>query len=121
MRIRIKEIEEDGKSIADLRRKYDIRGDQTIQYWLKRYGRNKLLNKIVRIEMADEKDRIKKLEKEKRDLEKALSKITIQNHVYEAIFEVYAEDVGFNLKKNFGTKELEELIKHGAAKEKKKV
>lgn len=100
-----------GESIAELRRKYDIAGSDTIQHWLRRYGRNELLNKIVRVEMKSEKDKLKKLEEEKRALESALSKLAIQNQVYEAIFEVYAEDNGYELKKNYGIEELKELMK----------
>lgn len=116
----IKEIEEEGKGIEEIRKKYDIKGSETIQMWLRKYGKNELLNKVVRVEMPEEKDRIKTLEKEKQELERALAKLTIQNQVYESIFEIYAEDSGYDLKKNYGIKELEEHIKKERLKGTKK-
>nr|WP_314287350.1 transposase [uncultured Capnocytophaga sp.] len=43
----VEEIEKNGLSIEDCRRKYAIGGSTTIQKWLKKYGKNHLLNKIV--------------------------------------------------------------------------
>ncbi|MCA9749559.1 MAG: hypothetical protein KC414_10670, partial [Romboutsia sp.] len=59
-------------------------------------------------------------EKEKQELERALAKLTIKNQVYESIFEIYAEDSGYDLKKNYGIKELEEHIKKERLKGTKK-
>lgn len=107
----IQEIEEKEISIAEAKRNYDIRGGQTIQKWIKKYGKEELLPKIVRVEMRGEKDRIKQLEAEKRALETAVAKLTLEKHVYESIFEIYAEDNGYDLKKNYGIEELKELMK----------
>ena len=41
----IEEIEKKGLSIEACRRKYSIGGATTIQKWLKKYGKNHLLNK----------------------------------------------------------------------------
>lgn len=41
----VEEIEKNGLSIEDCRRKYGIGGSSTIQKWLKKYGKNHLLNK----------------------------------------------------------------------------
>ena len=59
----IEEIEKNGLSIEDCRRKYAIGGATTIQKWLKMYGKNHLLNKIVRVETIDEIQEIKALKK----------------------------------------------------------
>ena len=45
-------------SINEAKEHYGIRGDCTIQKWLRKYGRNHLCPKIVRVEMPDEKDQI---------------------------------------------------------------
>lgn len=45
----VEEIEKNGLSIENCRRKYGIGGSTTIQKWLKKYGKNHLLNKIVRV------------------------------------------------------------------------
>ncbi len=58
----VNEIEEEGLRISEAARRYGIKGGSTIQNWVKQFGKNHLLNKIVRIEMKGEKDRIKELE-----------------------------------------------------------
>ena len=35
-----------GSSISEVRRKYDIRGGYTVQNWIKKYGREELLNTV---------------------------------------------------------------------------
>ncbi|MBC8186539.1 transposase [candidate division KSB1 bacterium] len=56
----VTEIESGKITIGEARKIYDIGGGSTIPYWIKKLGKNHLLAKVVRIEMKDEKDRIKK-------------------------------------------------------------
>ncbi len=65
----VEELDRGKLSIGELRKIYDIRGSETIQTWLKKYGKAHLLNKIVRVSVPEEVERIKKLEKEKLELE----------------------------------------------------
>ena len=69
----VEEIESGELTIAKAQRVYDIRGGWTIQQWIKQLGKNHLLNRIVRIEMKDENDKIKEQEKKIRNLQVALS------------------------------------------------
>ena len=69
----VEEIESGALTIAKAQRVYDIRGGETIQNWIKLLGKNHLLNRIVRIEMKDENDKIKENEKKIRQLQAALS------------------------------------------------
>ncbi|HOG41947.1 MAG TPA: transposase, partial [Bacteroidales bacterium] len=57
----VEEIENNGLSIKDCRLKYGIGGGSTIQKWLLKYGKQHLLNKIVRVETRDEIDELKRL------------------------------------------------------------
>ena len=59
----VREIES-GLGIEAARRKYGIPGGGSIRNWILKFGKNHLLNKIVRIETMEEKDRIKEMEKE---------------------------------------------------------
>ena len=83
----IEEIEKNGLSIEDCRRKYAIGGATTIQKWLKMYGKNHLLNKIVRVETIDEIQEIKALKE-------AYAEMTIEKKVYETYLQVYGEETG---------------------------
>lgn len=55
---------ESGIGTAQLQRRYGIGEGETIQNWGKKYAKDYLLNKVVRIEAMDEKDKVKKLTEE---------------------------------------------------------
>lgn len=101
----VEEIEKGEISISRAKEIYDIKGGGTIQYWMKHYGKNHLLNKVVRIEMKDEKDKIKQLKKEKGELESALAKAQLKILRLESIIESAEEDLGVELKKSIEKKE----------------
>jgi transposase len=110
----ISEIESGKYTIAEARRIYDINSAGTIPYWLRRYGKNHLLNKVVRIQMKDERDKIKELKNQIKALERALSKSQVDNLCWQSLVEVIDEKYGIDSKKNFGSKlspELQEVLK----------
>jgi transposase-like protein len=95
---------ESGSSYSELQKKYDIRGAETIQKWVRSFGRHHLLNKLVRIETVDEKQRLKDLEEENRKLKSALADSVVANHMLETLIKVANQEYGTDLKKNFGNK-----------------
>jgi transposase-like protein len=95
----LKEIENGKYSISQARMVYDIRGKMTIQKWIKKIGKNELLGKRVRIEMRTELDKIKQLQEEKKELEKAVSKLTLKNLALETQIEILEEESGIDSKK----------------------
>lgn len=102
----VSEIERGELKIGDAQRIYDIRGNDTIQSWIRKLGKNHLLNKVVRIEMKDEKERIKALEKQVKGLESALAQSHVKNIALESLIECAEEHYQTDLKKTFGGKEL---------------
>ena len=100
----ITEIEEGKYSVSEARRIYDIGGWETIQKWMKKLGKEHLLNRVVRIEMNGEKDRIKELERQKRELESALAQEHLKNICLESLIECVEEHYQIDVKKNFGEK-----------------
>jgi transposase len=107
----VREIEEEGLGIAQTARRYGIRGADTVQKWVKQFGKNHLLNKIVRVEMKGEKDRTKALETEIKRLKMALADATLQKHALETLIEIVDEHYQTDVKKNFGQKPLKEAQK----------
>ncbi len=99
----ISEIEEGKYAKSESSKIYGI-SQGSIHYWLKKYGKYKVLNKIVRIEMKGEKDRIKQLEKEKRTLESALAQSHLKALYLESLVEIAEEKYGLDLKKKSDTK-----------------
>jgi len=109
----VNEIECGQLCIEEAKRIYDIRGGSTITKWIKNQGKNHLLAKIVRIEMRDEIDQLKKLEKEKAELESALAKAHLKIVSLETIIESAEEELGIDLKKNTVNKQSLNQFKDG--------
>ena len=109
----VKEIE-GGVSVESVRKKYGIGGGQTIQKWIKKLGKNHLLNKIVRVEMIEERNKIKQLEEENKKLKMALGDAYMENKCLEGVIKMADEEFKTDLKKNFGEllpNNLKEIIK----------
>ena len=90
----VEEIEKNGLSIEDCRRKYGIGGSATIQKWLKKYGKNHLLNKVVRVETIDEIQEINALKKENKALKEAFANLSLKNLVLETYLEEFGKETG---------------------------
>lgn len=95
----VEEIESGQIGIEGARKLYAIHGSGTIQRWIKHLGKNHLLNRVVRIEMKDEQDRLKALEKEKKALESALAQAHLKIIALETTVEVLEEKYGSGDKK----------------------
>ena len=99
---------ESGKlaSYSAARELYGIKGCETVQNWLRKYGKNHLLNKVVRVEKADERSEIKKLKSRVRQLEKLVVDGQIDLGLEQAWLEIACETAGiedvFEFKKKHG-------------------
>ena len=90
-------------TISQAQKAYGICGMNTIQQWVKKYGRPELLPKRVRVETMDEIDELKEAKKRIRDLEKALSDAHMNYCLERAFLEIACEEMGTSrdeLKKN---------------------
>ncbi len=90
---------EAGASIPELCRKYGISGPATISNWIKRYGKGVFRHEVVRIQYADEIQRVAQLEKQVKDLEAALGKVTLEKLKLESILEVLQGNTPEGVKK----------------------
>lgn len=106
----VKEIEQ-GSTKDFLRKKYNIGGGQTISNWIKSFGKNHLLNKIVRIETMNEADRLKQLEEENKKLKLALADAYMAKDCLEGVIRMADKEYKMDLKKNFGGQFPENLNK----------
>ncbi len=107
----VKEIEEEGLGIAEAARRYGIRGGNVIQTWLRKFGKNHLLNKIVRVEKKGEKDRVKEQEAEIKRLKIALADATMQNHALESLIDVVNAHYQTDVKKNLEPQRFKKVMK----------
>lgn len=99
----ITEIAEGIYSISESSRVYKV-STKSIYNWLKGFGKDHLINRIVRIEMRDEADRIRELEKEKKELESALAQAQLKIITLESTIESAEELYKVDFKKKSGTK-----------------
>ena len=90
-------------SILQAQKAYGIFGMGTIQKWIRKYGKEELLPKRVRVETMTEIDELKEAKKRIRDLEKALADSHMDYCLERAFLEIACEQMGTNrddLKKN---------------------
>jgi transposase-like protein len=105
----ITEVERGKISIVKAQNKYGIGGNNTIQKWIKKYGR--LGDNKEAEAMKEQEIQIEKLKKEKQELESALAKAHLKIMSLETLVEVYQEDKEKGIKKSIGKKLLVELSK----------
>ena len=97
----VTEIEKNGLTIQEARLKYGIKGGATIQKWLVKFGKNHLLNKVVRVETKDERNELKRLRDENKKLKTAYAELAIDHKLSEKVLEKADEMMGLDLKKKY--------------------
>jgi transposase-like protein len=100
----VSEIESGHLTVADAKRIYDITHSNTIYRWIRQLGKDHLIKKVIRVEMKDEKDKLKELERKNQELESALAQSHLKNIVLESVIESIDELYKIDAKKKFGTK-----------------
>ena len=93
----LQEIESGALNFTTARNKYGIRGVQTIQSWAKKYGRFGILPKIIRVESPNERDQIKDLKAQIKQLKHALADVTVDRIIAESTLEVICEQRGLDV------------------------
>ena len=99
----VNEIEKGILTLPEAKRLYDIGGAETIQKWIKKLGKTHLLNKVIYVKMKDEPEKVKELEKKKRELESALAQAHLKIITLESSLKVLEENSGVKLKKKTDT------------------
>lgn len=91
---------ESGISISDLAKKYGITGGMTIKSWIKKYAKDGFRHELIKIQTAEEANRVRELEKQVQELEQVLGRVTLEKLKLESIVEELEETYGEELKKN---------------------
>jgi transposase len=81
-------------SLEAARVHYGIGGSGTIPRWLRRYGKNHLCGKVVRVEKPDEADRIRQLKREIAQLQQALGRTQAENVLNAEFLKLACEELG---------------------------
>jgi transposase-like protein len=102
----VEEIESGQGTLQEVRRKYGL-SVNTIQYWIKRMGKLGLLPNLIRVEKPDERDRIKDLERQIRQLKESLADTQVDSLINKKYFEILCREQGLDpeeVKKNLSAK-----------------
>ena len=100
----VREVEQSLISVSKVKLKYGITGNGTVERWIRQFGREHLLPRRIKVETMDEIDRIKKLEREKQELESALSQAHLKILCLETLVDETEKHFGVDVKKNYGIK-----------------
>lgn len=80
-------------SIESTRRHYGIGGTSTIQKWLRKYGKNHLLPKVVIVQKPNERDQIGELKRQLAELQRALGQTQVENVLNAAFLKIACEEL----------------------------
>jgi transposase len=95
-------------SVRAVQDAYGIRGAMTVKRWVRAYGKEHILNKVVHVMRADEETEVKKLRQRVKELERALADAHIDSKLDAAYLKIACrkagiEDVDGFKKKHGGT------------------
>lgn len=90
---------EAGASQQELRRKYGIKGTETIQRWIKKYSREGVRHKLMVIQKPEEQERVKELEEQVMQLEKLVAQLSLDKYMLQSSLKVAEAELGYEVKK----------------------
>lgn len=98
----VKQIEQGDLNVTQASRSYGV-SPQTIYNWLYKYSSH--LKKGVRLVVEKESigTEIEQLKRHIKELEAALGRKSLESDLYGAIIELASQELGTDLKKNFGS------------------
>lgn len=95
---------ETGASAYSLSHKYGIGSLTTVKRWVKKYGRSGFRSETVVIQTVEDQNQFKEMADRITQLEKALAQAVLDKQMLEATLHVASQELGQDLKKNFGKK-----------------
>ena len=101
----VREIESGKISQSAAAREYGF-SRTVVQKWVRQYGMLRTRTKLIRVVMADEKEKIQ-------ELQSALGDAHLKLKLYEKMLELASKECGMDIKKKFATKVSESSDKKG--------
>lgn len=89
------ELQREGLSFEEVRRKYGIGGGETLQTWVRRYG-NGTRGKVIRVEKPEEINELKRLREKVRRLESALATAHVDLALEREFMRLACEEAGID-------------------------
>ena len=93
----IKDIESGRFNIHSAGQHYGVKGTLTIKIWLKKYGRNHLCPKVVRVEKPNERNQMKQLKNEIKELQMALGVTQTEKVLENSFLKIACRKLGIDV------------------------
>ncbi len=100
----IQDISEGRKTKIEASRDYGC-SESAIYSWIKKMSRLDLYNPKIIVQMPQEKDQLKELKQQNKELKEALIQIQLKHLKSEAYLEVAFEELGYTSKEDFEKKQ----------------
>ena len=81
-------------SIGQVSEHYGITGSETVRKWLRKFGRNHLCPKVIRVEKPNEQDQVRQLKKQIKQLKEALGQTQAENVINQEFLKIACEEMG---------------------------
>ena len=81
-------------SILQVSEHYGITGSKTVRNWLRKFGRNHLCPKVIRVEKPDEQNQVRQLKKQIKQLKEALGQTQAENVINQEFLKIACEEMG---------------------------
>ncbi len=81
-------------SIGQVSEHYGITGSETVRNWLRKFGRNHLCPKVIRVEKPNEQDQVRQLKKQIKQLKEALGQTQAENVINQEFLKIACEEMG---------------------------
>jgi transposase len=81
-------------SANEARLRYGIGGCETVLRWVRQRGRHDLIGKLVKVETVDERDQLRTLKAELKQVRAVLAQTQVESVMNRAFFEVLCEQFG---------------------------
>ena len=81
-------------TMGEAQQHYGVIGNGTVQRWLRQYGKNHLVPKVIRVQKPNEKDQIRQLKQQIAQLQQALGQTQAENVINREFLKIACEDLG---------------------------
>lgn len=73
---------------------YGIKGATTIRRWVKKYGRDDLLPRVIRVESETDRNEVEDLKRKIKELEKTVTELAVSEVMHKAYFDIVCDQNG---------------------------
>jgi len=83
-------------SVREAQRHYGVLGADTVPRWLRKYGKNHLLPRVLIVQKPNEKDQIRDLKRQVAELQRVLGRTQAEKVLNEEFLKIACEQLGYD-------------------------